>query len=315
MRHLVLGSEGQIGKYVVEEIERNGDEALRWDIVLDPVMDLRAGLVPGCHPSAHQDTRTGPLPTLFKEADFVHFLAFDVGGSAYLQQKQNSLEYINNNMAIMMYTFQLLHLYEKPFYFASSQMANMTDSVYGQLKAVGESYTKALGGLNLRFWNIYGYESDPEKTHVITDFIKMALTDKKICCRTDGSEARNFTHAEDAARLIYLITQKFDRVLDNPDSLMTGWGPYYKTDPRVLPLVSNPHRWTSIRKIAQIIGGELHVPVYYSENQDHTQTIKNEVPDNDWDYLMNRLEVGRLADRIEIEAGIKDMIDRIKADA
>jgi nucleoside-diphosphate-sugar epimerase len=315
MRHLVLGSEGQIGKYVCDEIKRNGDEVIRWDIKLDPSMDLRAGRTVRADVTAHDDTRTGPLPEAFKAADFVHFLAFDVGGSSYLAKKQNSLEYIEDNIAIMQYVFKLLRLYPTPFYFASSQMSNMTDSVYGQLKAVGESYTKALGGLALRFWNIYGYESDPEKTHVITDFIKMALTDKKICCRTDGSEARNFTHAEDAARLIYLITQKFDRILDNPDSLMTGWGPYYKTDPRVLPLVSNPHRWTSIRKIAQIIGGELHVPVYYSENQDHTQTIKNEVPDNDWDYLMNRLEVGRLADRIEIEAGIKDMIDRIKADA
>ena len=50
-------------------------------------------------------------------------------------------------------------------------MSNMSFSSYGILKKIGENLTSSLGGLNVRFWNVYGYETDFEKSHVITDFI------------------------------------------------------------------------------------------------------------------------------------------------
>ena len=41
MRHLVLGSAGQIGAPLCEFIEKQGDEVLTFDIVDDPGQDLR----------------------------------------------------------------------------------------------------------------------------------------------------------------------------------------------------------------------------------------------------------------------------------
>jgi hypothetical protein len=44
-------------------------------------------------------------------------------------------------------TFDLLKQHNKPFIFASSQMAEMGYSSYGMLKALGEKMTHELGGL------------------------------------------------------------------------------------------------------------------------------------------------------------------------
>ena len=63
-------------------------------------------------------------------------------------------------MRIMSNTFELINKFKKPFIFASSQMSEMGYSSYGMLKALGEKITKVLGGLVVRFWNVYGYETD-----------------------------------------------------------------------------------------------------------------------------------------------------------
>lgn len=252
MKHLVLGSEGQIGKYVCDEIERNGDQVIRRDIKLNPAHDLRSRTL----------LDAAMFGKIMENADFVHFLAFDVGGSTYLQKNQDSLQYIVNNVRIMDNVFHYLAETRKPFYFASSQMANMPESVYGQLKALGERYTSALGGINLRFWNIYGYESDPEKTHVITDFVRMALDTGRILCRTDGNEERHFTHALDAADMLYRITQKYDEIPKD----------------KVFPLAPHNNDWVKIRDVAKTVANLIPgTRVYYMDEPDRTQSKWNSV--------------------------------------
>jgi hypothetical protein len=113
------------------------------------------------------EARIKELEEKIIEADFVHFLAFDIGGSMYMAKYQNTFDFISNNIKIMNNTFDLLKKYNKPFIFASSQMSNMSYSTYGTLKAIGEKYTEALGGIIVKFWNVYGYETDMEKSHVI----------------------------------------------------------------------------------------------------------------------------------------------------
>jgi nucleoside-diphosphate-sugar epimerase len=71
----------------------------------------------------------------------------------------------------MLNVFNLLKKYNKKFIFASSTMSNMINSNYGVLKKIGESYSKSLGGIIVKFWNVYGIEKDMKKSHVITDFI------------------------------------------------------------------------------------------------------------------------------------------------
>jgi len=133
MNVLVLGSSGQVGAYLCDYLKSHGHSVKKFDIVNDEKQDLRI-------------SNNEVLERMVKESDFVFFLAFDVGGSRYLSKYQHTIEFMNNNMLLMTNTFTVLNKYNKPFVFASSQMSNMSYSPYGIAKAVGESYTRSLGG-------------------------------------------------------------------------------------------------------------------------------------------------------------------------
>ena len=158
MKILNLGSSGQVGAYLTEYLRNKGHEVIEFDKNLGAEYDLTT--IPN-----------DLLETSVKDCDFCFFLAFDVGGSRYLKKYQHTFRFLDNNARLMANVFGLLEKYNKPFVFASSQMSNMSYSPYGVMKRVGELYTKSLGGLIVKFWNVYGIERDMEKAHVITDFI------------------------------------------------------------------------------------------------------------------------------------------------
>ena len=78
MKVLNLGSSGQIGAYLTEYLRKKGHEVIEYDKNLGPQYNLTA--IPSTW-----------LESCIKEADFVFFLAFDVGGSRYLKKYQNTL--------------------------------------------------------------------------------------------------------------------------------------------------------------------------------------------------------------------------------
>ena len=197
-RILILGSGGQIGAYLTDYLNKIGYEVLEFDIV--------NGL--------HHDMTEIPNAELHRQimrSHFVFFLAFDVGGSHYLKKYQHTFKFIDNNARMMANVFGLLEKYDKPFVFASSQMSNMSYSPYGVMKRVGELYTKSLGGLIVKFWNVYGIEKDMEKAHVITDFISKGFENGVIEMMTDGKEERQFLYAEDCCKALKIIMKKYDQ--------------------------------------------------------------------------------------------------------
>lgn len=274
MKHLVLGSSGQIGSYVVEAIENRGDEAMRWDVALDLAMDLRCwnedflGIVAG--------------------VDYVHFLAYEVGGSRYLKSYQDSYQFISDNIAIMENVFECLELTQTPFYFSSSQMSSMFYSTYGRLKAVGEAYTQSLGGNVVHFWNVYGYESNPEKAHVITDFIRMALDQGVILVGTDGSESRQFSYAPWVAKQLLLVADHH--------SYLAGKG---------VPIPITNYEWTTVRDVALMIGEKLNAEVYFSLGTDSVQKDALNEPPSPPSPL-------GIASCPSLSKGIDEVIERIK---
>ena len=143
---LVLGSGGQVGAYLTEYLRCADVEVMEFDITNGPDQDMT--VIPN-----------GELEAKIYMADFVYFLAFDVGGSHYLKKYQHTFNFIDNNTRLMANAFGLIEKYKKPFVFASSQMSNMSYSPYGVLKRVGELYTKSLGGLIVKFWNCLLYTS------------------------------------------------------------------------------------------------------------------------------------------------------------
>ena len=250
MKHLVLGSSGQIGAPLCDFIRSQGDEVITFDIVASEKEDLRI-------------YNSSLLEENISKADFVYFLAYDVGGSRYLGQNQDKSWFIMNNMQLMMNTFKCIERHSKPFLFASSQMADMKHSTYGGLKFIGERMTLSLGGTITRFWNVYGPERDLQKAHVITDFALRARSEGKIEMLTNGEETRQFLHAEDCSRALYMISKDSEK--------FSG-----------LSLDVTSFEWTSIKEIADIVSSICgDVPVILGTKEDTLQKLVN-VPPSEW---------------------------------
>ena len=253
MRITVLGSSGQIGAYLSEYLSRKGHIVREFDIVN----------------GIHQDMTHIPnkyLRNAIIESDFVFFLAFDVGGSRYLKKYQHTFDFVNNNTRLMANAFGFLEQYDKPFIFASSQMSNMNYSPYGTLKRVGELYTESLGGLVVKFWNVYGIEKDHKKAHVITDFIRKGFEDGDFEMLTDGEEARQFLYAEDCCEGLEAVMKNYDE--------------FYAND----PLHITNFDYTTIREVAIIIENEFRligkpVNIIPGEASDSVQLDKRNEPD------------------------------------
>lgn len=195
MKVLVLGSEGIIGTGLTRHLESVGHEVTHWDIKLSPKHDISD--IVNIH----------TLKRAIDDSDFIFFLAYDVGGAKYISNA--GLDFINRNMMIMFNTFNLLE--GKRFIFASSTMYNM-NNVYGTLKYVGEHYTKQLGGLSVRFWNVYGREESSEKSHVIADMIHKWKTKGYIDLMTTGEEERQFLHTDDCAKALTTLMDNYEDV-------------------------------------------------------------------------------------------------------
>ena len=228
MKVLNLGSSGQIGAYLTEYLRNKGHEVIEYDKNLGARYNLTA--IPSTW-----------LESCIKQADFVFFLAFDVGGSRYLKKYQHTFDFINNNTRLMANVFGLLEKYNKRFVFASSQMSNMSYSPYGVMKRVGELYTTSLKGLIVKFWNVYGIEKDMDKAHVITDFIKKGFEQGDFEMMTDGTEERQFLYAEDCCEAL--------------ETIMENYTDFKPED----PLHITSFHATSIKEVAAIIMGQFNL--------------------------------------------------------
>ena len=226
-------------------------------------------------------------------ADFVYFLAFDVGGSHYLKKYQHTFKFIDNNTRLMANAFGLLEKYNKPFIFASSQMSNMSYSPYGVMKRVGELYTRSLKGVIVKFWNVYGIEKDMEKAHVITDFIRKGFESGNIDMMTDGTEAREFLYAEDCCEALHKLMGSYADLNSN-DELHITTGNY-----------------TTILEIAEIIqrlfsniGKEIMISP--AESKDEVQKDARNVPDP---YIRKFWEP-----KTSVKAGITKVFEEMRKD-
>lgn len=239
MRILVLGGEGQIGKPLCDYLRNKGHKVTSFDIKNSEFQDLRY-------------KNTSNQQFAFQECDFVFYLASDVGGAKYLESRQNSYNFIEDNLAIMLNVFGQLKNNKKPFIFASSQMAEQCHSTYGNLKLLGEKMAKSIGGMYVRLWNVYGREESGDKSHVITDFIEQAKKGD-IYCRTDGHEQRQFLHVDDLCVCF--------------EHLMNNYGKMEKTE----SIDVSSFGWVKIREVAKIVADIFNCKAHFLDRGDNTQ--------------------------------------------
>ena len=274
----VLGSSGQIGAYLSEYLSKKGHIVREFDVVNGEHQDMTH--IPNVY-----------LRNAIMESDFVFFLAFDVGGSRYLKKYQNTFDFVNNNTRLMANAFGLLQEYDKPFVFASSQMSNMSYSPYGTLKRVGELYTESLGGLIVKFWNVYGIEKDHDKAHVITDFIRKGFEEGDFEMMTDGEEVRQFLYAEDCCEGLEAVMKNYDE--------------FYAND----PLHITNFDYTSIREVAIIIENEFKligkpINILPGEASDSVQLDKR----NEADRFIEKY----WSPKTDLETGIAKVFEAMK---
>ncbi len=198
MNNLVLGSEGFVGKYFCQYLEGLGETVFRFDI----------------EGNVNQDCRTAEIP--LQNIDRVYFLAWDVGGAKYLYKHDSQFRQLEWNLQILLNVMPQLRSTNTPLLFASSQLAQEYDTVYGSTKKVGEVWTKLLGGVCVRFWNVYGpLEKLSERSHVISDFVNQAHSTKQIKLLSTGEELRQFIHVDDVSRAMHMaMTQNLKGVYD-----------------------------------------------------------------------------------------------------
>ena len=279
MNITILGSAGQIGAYLSEYLKDKGHHVSNVDIVNGVQYDLRV-------------TPSTIIENAIQYADFVFFLAFDVGGSRYLKKYQHTFEFVNNNTRMMANTFRLLGKHKKRFVFASSQMSNMSYSPYGVMKRVGELHTTALKGLTVKFWNVYGIEKDMEKAHVITDFIRKGFEDGQFEMMTDGTEERQFLYAEDCCEAL--------------ETVMENYTDFKPED----PLHITSFRSETIKEVASIIKGCFAIDGNYDVEikpglaKDSVQLDKRNEADN---YILNWW-----VPKTTIDVGIRKVFNEMK---
>jgi len=258
MKITILGSSGQIGAYLSEYLRDKGHTVIDFDKVETPNHDMT--VIPNQY-----------LENAIGTADFVFFLAFDVGGSRYLKKYQHTFQFIDNNTRLMANAFGMIEKYNKRFVFASSQMSNMSYSPYGVMKRVGELYTTALKGLTVKFWNVYGIEHDHEKSHVITDFIRKGFEEGDFEMMTDGTEERQFLYAEDCCEAL--------------ETIMESYTDFKPED----PLHITSFNGSTIKEVAEIIQGQFNligksVNIKPGLAKDSVQMDKRNEADN---YILN----------------------------
>jgi nucleoside-diphosphate-sugar epimerase len=254
MKILNLGSSGQIGAYLSEYLREKGHVVIDFDKEETPNHDMT--VIPNQY-----------LENAIETADFVFFLAFDVGGSRYLKKYQHTFQFIDNNTRLMANAFGLLKKYNKRFIFASSQMSNMSYSPYGVLKNVGELYTKSLNGLIVKFWNVYGIEKDYNKSHAITDFIRKGFETGVIDMLTDGEEEREFLYAEDCCDALETIMNSYTDFTSDDELHITSF------------------QSNKIKEVANVVVeqfkmiGRHDIKLQPSTEKDNVQMDKRNIPD------------------------------------
>ena len=190
MSILILGGKGFVGQSLMSYFLAKGKEVVSIDLKDGEDQDLRV------------------IEIDFKEVEIVYFLAWEVGGAKYLYRNDAQFRQLSWNLRLLLNVFEQLK--ENPqvkTVFASTQLAEEINTVYGATKRVGEIWTKLIEGVSLRFWNVYGPLEEPsDRTHVVSDFVYQAVLNKRIDMLTTGAELRQFIHINDICKALDLAS-------------------------------------------------------------------------------------------------------------
>lgn len=272
IKFLVLGSSGFLGKNLTKYLRSKNHAVIEFDIVNNFDEDLRIYDNP-------------KLREAIILCDFIFFLAFDVGGSKYLQMCNKNFNFLSNNTKIIISTFEIIKQFDKKFIFISSYLTNDLFHNYGLLKYLGEQFTHSLNGLVVRLYNIFGHEDISIRSHVIPDMINQAIKIKKVVLITNGEEKRQFLHVDDCCEGLYIAFQNYHKIL---------------SECNLFDLTS--YEWTSIKNVAETV----------CKLSNSTLVLSSEKAVFNFENSPNRFFLKYWTPKISIESGISRMIQEYK---
>jgi len=272
LRYLVLGSSGFIGNNFCNYLRSRNCIVSEFDIKNNEDEDLRI-------------TNNSKLRNAIESCDFVFFLAFDVGGSKFLQNCNHDNTFLTNNTKILGNTFEILAEFDKKFIFISSYLTKNLDHSYGLLKFLGEQFTHSLGGLVVRLYNIYGNEEVSIRSHVIPDLIYQAQNNNCIELKTNGEEKRQFLYIDDCCEGLFVASQQFDLILRECNNIDLTY-----------------FEWISIKNIASFISERFNCPLKISQDKANYNS----------EIAPNRYILKFWKPRINLEFGISLMLNELK---
>ena len=271
VRYLVLGSSGFIGNNLCNYLRSKNCIVSEFDIKNNEDEDLRIA-------------NNSKLGKAIESSDFVFFLAFDIGGSKFLQNYSNDRTFLTNNTKILGNTFEMLAEYNTKFIFISSYLTNNLEHSYGLLKYLGEKLTYSLGGLVVRLYNIYGNEEISIRSHVIPDLIFQAQVNGYIQLMTDGEEQRQFLYIDDCCEGLFIASQNYDKILAECNNIdLTSF------------------EWTSIKNLANLISARFNCPTKSSK----TKAINNS------EFSPNSYFLKYWKAKINLSVGINNMLGNL----
>jgi len=185
---LVLGSGGLIGHALVSALRH----------AKHPVTEVRNRL--------DVDLRFAPPPD--GDYSFVFFLACEVGGSKFLLANASQTKITAYNEQMYSHVFPWLKQQRLPFLFASSMLASQP-TAYGRVKKAGETLAATAGGKSVVFYNVYGFEPQTQKSHVLSDWVASCSTVGRVASFTDGLERRQFANSADIATGLVSLMQDY----------------------------------------------------------------------------------------------------------
>jgi nucleoside-diphosphate-sugar epimerase len=260
--YLVLGGSGFIGRNLIQFLLDNGDYVENIDIKIKAKNDLKKLRIKN-----------------LKNFDACFFLAWDVGGSKYLTNRNYWSHQYRNNFALISNVLPQFEESKVPFLFISSQLAGTDESPYSVTKFAAENYCKNLRNATIaRQWNAYGsVENQSIRSHVVSDFINQAIKTGEIRLTTTGIEQRQFVHMSDICRA-YL------------DMVQVGNGAIFDVSSK---------KYISILELAEIVA-DVTGCIVIKGSQIGFDPIVKEI---DW--------CPNWEPRVEIRQGIKMMLDRL----
>jgi nucleoside-diphosphate-sugar epimerase/predicted O-methyltransferase YrrM len=268
MSYLVIGSSGLVGKAFCNYLRSKNKSVLEWDIKISPDFDLR------------NPNNLNRFQQYIKKSDYILFAAYDIGGSKFIESVDINI--FTNNLQIMMNVFPFMT--DKSFIFLSSQMSNLIDNKYGISKKVGEIYTQMYKGINVRLWNVYGYESEINiRSHAITDFIDMGMRTGSINMLSDGQEQRQFVYDSDCAEALFIVFENYESFRGETIDLSSG-------------------EWIRIKDIAQKIADIMNNVCVVPGKVKTIEKLRE--PNN---FLNNYWKP-----KITIDEGLKIIVDKFK---